>query len=224
MVRLRDMFGAMAAQIVLFGATGYTGELTARALVRARRAPGPRRAVARAPGGARGGPRRARARVADVDDPATRAGARRARATCSSARSGPSRASGEPAVEAAVAARAHYLDSTGEAPFIRDVFERHGPRAQRAGVGLLTAMGFDFVPGNVAGRARAARGGRARATAVRGRLLRLGLLAPAAARGPARPPRRSSRPSAGAAGRSSPSAAPPTWRPSCCAGAGARPR
>ena len=30
---LRDMFGAMAAQIVLFGATGYTGELTARALV-----------------------------------------------------------------------------------------------------------------------------------------------------------------------------------------------
>jgi short subunit dehydrogenase-like uncharacterized protein len=54
-------------------------------------------------------------------------------------------------VRAAIAAGAHYLDSTGEPPFIRAVFERHGPAAHAAGCGLLTAMGYDYVPGNLAG-------------------------------------------------------------------------
>jgi len=65
------MFGAMAAQIVLFGATGYTGELTARALVErgarpvlAARSRGRLEALAAALGGLE-------ARVADVRDPAT---------------------------------------------------------------------------------------------------------------------------------------------------------
>jgi short subunit dehydrogenase-like uncharacterized protein len=58
---------------------------------------------------------------------------------------------GAPAVEAAIDARAHYLDSTGETPFIRAVFERWGARAADAGVVLLTAMGYDWVPGNLAG-------------------------------------------------------------------------
>ena len=38
---------------------------------------------------------------------------------------------GEPAVQAAIGAGAHYLDSTGEAPFIRAVFERYGGGARR---------------------------------------------------------------------------------------------
>ena len=54
-------------------------------------------------------------------------------------------------MRAAIAAGAHYLDSTGEPPFIRAVFERHGPDAEAAGSGLLTAMGYDYVPGNLAG-------------------------------------------------------------------------
>jgi short subunit dehydrogenase-like uncharacterized protein len=58
---------------------------------------------------------------------------------------------GAPAVEAAIDAGAHYLDSTGETPFIRAVFERWGPRAADAGCALLTAMGYDWVPGNLAG-------------------------------------------------------------------------
>ena len=58
---------------------------------------------------------------------------------------------GEPAVQAAIAAGAHYLDSTGEGSFIRAVFERFGPGAQAAGCGLLTAFGYDWVPGNLAG-------------------------------------------------------------------------
>ena len=58
---------------------------------------------------------------------------------------------GEPALAAAVDGGAHYLDSTGEGPFIRRVFEQWDPRADDAGVGLLTAFGYDYVPGNLAG-------------------------------------------------------------------------
>jgi short subunit dehydrogenase-like uncharacterized protein len=58
---------------------------------------------------------------------------------------------GEPAVRAAIAAKGIYLDSTGEPPFIRRVFEEFGPPAERAGAALLPAMGYDFVPGALAG-------------------------------------------------------------------------
>jgi short subunit dehydrogenase-like uncharacterized protein len=58
---------------------------------------------------------------------------------------------GEPAVRAAIAAKGVYVDSTGEPPFIRRVFEEFGPPAERAGAALLTAMGYDFVPGALAG-------------------------------------------------------------------------
>ena len=58
---------------------------------------------------------------------------------------------GRPAVEAAIRAGAHYLDSTGEPPFIREVFEGYGPAAERTGSALLTAFGYDWVPGNLAG-------------------------------------------------------------------------
>jgi short subunit dehydrogenase-like uncharacterized protein len=66
---------------------------------------------------------------------------------------------GEPAVRAAIAGRATYLDSTGEPAFIRRVFEHHGPRAERAGVALMTAMGYDFVPGALAGALAVQEGG-----------------------------------------------------------------
>ena len=58
---------------------------------------------------------------------------------------------GAAAAEAAISAGAHYVDSTGEPAFIRRVFDEYGPRAAAAGVGLLTAFGFDWVPGNLAG-------------------------------------------------------------------------
>jgi short subunit dehydrogenase-like uncharacterized protein len=45
------------------------------------------------------------------------------------------------------------------------VFERHGPAAQKAGAALMTAFGFDWVPGNLAG-ALALREGGDRATRV----------------------------------------------------------
>jgi short subunit dehydrogenase-like uncharacterized protein len=50
---------------------------------------------------------------------------------------------GGAALSAAVDAGAIYLDSTGEPPFIRRVFEEFGPRAQQTGA--------SYVPGNLAG-------------------------------------------------------------------------
>jgi short subunit dehydrogenase-like uncharacterized protein len=140
----------MAGRIVLFGATGFTGELTARALV----ARGARPLLAA----------RSRERVSALADEL--GGLEFAVADVARPRSiatllsrgdvlvstvGPFVRHGAPAVHAAIAAGAHYIDSTGEPPFIRDVFERYGPEARTAGSGLLTAMGYDYVPGNLAG-------------------------------------------------------------------------
>jgi short subunit dehydrogenase-like uncharacterized protein len=57
---------------------------------------------------------------------------------------------GGPAIEAAIGAGAHYLDSTGEGTFIRRVFERYTDPASGSGAGLVTAFGYDWVPGNLA--------------------------------------------------------------------------
>jgi short subunit dehydrogenase-like uncharacterized protein len=57
---------------------------------------------------------------------------------------------GAPAVHAALGAGAHYLDSTGEPPFIRWVLEGMDAPA-RGDVALVPAFGYDFVPGNLAG-------------------------------------------------------------------------
>jgi short subunit dehydrogenase-like uncharacterized protein len=139
----------VSGRVVLFGATGYTGDLTARALVDRGARPvlaardGVRlEALAAELGGLE-------TRVADVGRPETIAGlVERGDVLVSTV--GPFARLGAPAVEAAVGAGAHYLDSTGEGGFVREVFERHGPAAQAAGCGLLTAFGYEWVPGNLA--------------------------------------------------------------------------
>jgi short subunit dehydrogenase-like uncharacterized protein len=140
----------MTGRIVLFGATGFTGDLTARALV----ARGARPLLAgrsaqrvRALGDELGGLECA---VADVARPRSIAELLQ-RGDVLVSTVGPFVRHGTPAVRAAIATGAHYIDSTGEPPFIRDVFERHGTEAASAGSGLLTAMGYDYVPGNLAG-------------------------------------------------------------------------
>jgi short subunit dehydrogenase-like uncharacterized protein len=140
----------MAERIVVFGATGYTGDLTARALVDrgarpvlAARNEQRVRALAEELGGLEWA-------VADVSRPdSVRALVERGDVLVSTV--GPFARWGEPAVQAAIASGAHYLDSTGEGSFIRAVFERFGPGAQAAGCGLVTAFGYDWVPGNLAG-------------------------------------------------------------------------
>jgi short subunit dehydrogenase-like uncharacterized protein len=73
---------------------------------------------------------------------------------------------GSTAVDAAVDAGAVYIDSTGEPPFIREIFERRGGDAKATGAGLVTAFGYDFVPGNLAAALALERAGES-ATKVR---------------------------------------------------------
>jgi short subunit dehydrogenase-like uncharacterized protein len=140
----------MSGRIVLFGATGYTGRLTARALVErgarpllAGRRPDSLAALAAELGGG------LETATADVDRPET-VRALLADGDVLLTTVGPFTRWGAVAIEAAIEAGAPYIDSTGEPPFIRRVFEEWvGPAAQ-AGVPLLTAMGYDWVPGNLA--------------------------------------------------------------------------
>ena len=140
----------MAERIVVFGATGFTGDLVSRALVDrgarpvlAARNEARVRALAEELGGLEWA-------LADVERPDTvRALVEGGDVLVSTV--GPFARWGEPAVQAAIGAGAHYLDSTGEGSFIREVFERFGPGAQAAGCGLVTAFGYDWVPGNLAG-------------------------------------------------------------------------
>ncbi|MHA6796497.1 saccharopine dehydrogenase NADP-binding domain-containing protein [Pseudonocardia bannensis] len=140
----------MTGKIVLFGATGYTGGRTAEAMaarglrpVLAGRDPARLARLAERLGGfdtAR----------ADVTDAASvRALVERGDVLVTTV--GPFAQLGGAALAAAVDAGAIYLDSTGEPPFVREVFELQGPAAERSGAALLTAFGNDYVPGVLAG-------------------------------------------------------------------------
>jgi short subunit dehydrogenase-like uncharacterized protein len=147
----------MPGRIVLYGATGYIGGLTARAMVAGGTRPvlaGRNRdrldalaaSLSQESGGAKfetavagtaAGPGQLRELIGAGDVLVSTAG--------------PFVKVGGPVVEAAVDAGAIYLDSSGEPPFIRQVFEEFGPRAAPTGAVLLTAFGYDYVPGNLAG-------------------------------------------------------------------------
>ena len=136
-------------RILVFGATGYTGALTARALVTrgaqpvlVARSRDRVEALATELGGLESA-------VADASDPTALAAIVQPGDVLIST-VGPFLQHGEPAVRVAAERGAHYLDSTGEGPFVRRVFEHWGPIAARNGAGLLSAFGFDFVPGNLA--------------------------------------------------------------------------
>jgi short subunit dehydrogenase-like uncharacterized protein len=139
----------VTARIVLFGATGYTGARTAEALV----ARGARPVLAgRDPGRLAeladrlGGVETARADVTDPRSVRDLLGAGDVLVTTV----GPFLQLGQAAVDAAVDAGAVYIDSTGEPPFVRRVFEDDGPRARATGAALIPAFGLDYVPGNLA--------------------------------------------------------------------------
>jgi short subunit dehydrogenase-like uncharacterized protein len=138
--------------IAVYGATGYTGRLVTDELVRrgldfvlGGRNAEKLRGLSQEHGG--GAP----VRAATVDDPAS---LRRLLDGCDALINcaGPFVLYGEPVVRAALDSGTHYVDSTGEQPFIRMVFERYGAEAERRGVALVPAMGFDYVPGDCLAR------------------------------------------------------------------------
>ena len=136
--------------IVLYGATGYTGGLVADELARRGLdhvlSGRDDRKLARL-ASERGVP--ARAAPLD-DDSALRGLLGEASAVINCA--GPFTLAGDALVRAAILTRTHYVDSTGEQPFIRMVFDRHGRAAEQAGVALVPALGFDYAPGDCLAR------------------------------------------------------------------------
>ncbi len=136
-------------RIVLLGATGYTGRLTATALAQRDLHPtlaGRDVAAVSALAAELGDLPVA---YADVSDPASiRALVSQGDVLVSTV--GPFTRWGAAAVEAALAAGAHYVDSTGEPAFVRRVFERYDSPARDAGIAMLPAFGYDYVPGNLA--------------------------------------------------------------------------
>jgi short subunit dehydrogenase-like uncharacterized protein len=151
----------MPGRIVLFGATGYTGRLAAEAMVErglkpvlAARSRDKLEALAAELGS------ELEIATADVSDPPSVA-ALVEKGDVLVTTVGPFARWGQPAAAAATTAGAHYIDSTGEPAFIREVFERYGPAAASSGSGMLTAMGYDWVPGNLAGGLALERAGEA---------------------------------------------------------------
>jgi saccharopine dehydrogenase (NAD+, L-glutamate forming) len=135
--------------IVLFGATGFTGALTAEYL--ARHAPdGLRWALA--------GRNRAKLDAlserlgidvpllhADVGDEASlRSVAESARVVITTV--GPYVAYGEPLVAACAAAGTDYVDLTGEPEFVDRMYCRYHDEASRSGARIVHACGFDSIP------------------------------------------------------------------------------
>ena len=138
--------------IVVYGATGFTGALVAHELRRrglemvlAGRDAGRLARLADAlPDGAGSVATRA---VALDDDAGLRELLTGAAAVIDCA--GPFVRYGEPVARAAVAAGTHYVDTTGEQPYMRLLQERYDAPARAAGVALVPAMGFDYVPGDL---------------------------------------------------------------------------
>ena len=62
---------------------------------------------------------------------------------------GPFYLHGEPVLAAAVGTGTHYLDTTGEQPFMKLALDYYGPLAEKAGSAVIPGMGFDYVPGDI---------------------------------------------------------------------------
>jgi short subunit dehydrogenase-like uncharacterized protein len=136
--------------VVLYGASGYTGRLVAAELRRREVEhvlSGRDLAKLEPLGAEHGAPVRA---VPLDDEPGLRALLADASAVINCA--GPFTLAGDALVRAAVDSGTHYVDSAGEQGFIQMVFERHGAAAERAGVALVPAVGFDYLPGDCIAR------------------------------------------------------------------------
>jgi short subunit dehydrogenase-like uncharacterized protein len=138
-----------AHDIVVFGATGFTGALTAQYLAEHADA-GTRWALA---GRNRDKLEKLREQLgvdvdllhADVEEPASlREVAEATRVLVTTV--GPYIHYGEPVVAACAAAGTAYLDLTGEPEFMDRMYVLHHAAAQRTGARLIHACGFDSVP------------------------------------------------------------------------------
>lgn len=136
--------------IVVLGATGYTGrlvvaELAARQLpcIAAGRDPARLEALARRYATV------VERRPADPTRPATLTAAL-AGASVAINCIGPFLRFGEPVVKAAVAQGVHYVDSTGEQPFVQQVYTAYDAPARAKGIALIPALAFEYALADLA--------------------------------------------------------------------------
>jgi short subunit dehydrogenase-like uncharacterized protein len=135
--------------ILVFGATGYTGQLVTRALAERGASfalAGRDRAKLERLAADTGGPEIRIASVGDVGGLSDALADCRVLLTCV----GPFNELGSTAVEAALQARVNYLDSCGECTFVGRLIDDYDARARSAGIAIAPALGFDEVPGDVA--------------------------------------------------------------------------
>ncbi len=137
------MVGDLLGDFLIYGANGFTGELIAREAVRRGLAPilAGRNADALRPLATELG---LPFRVAALDDPAALAAALAGVRVVLHA-AGPFVLTARPMLDACVAARAHYLDITGEIAVFEAIFRRDAELAG-AGLGAVPGVGFDVVP------------------------------------------------------------------------------
>ena len=138
--------------IVLYGATGFTGRLTAEHLARRSGADG---ALSWAIAGRNAqklaglreelGADQAAIVIADLGDPdSLRSMARRARVVGTAA--GPYQLYGEPVAAACAEAGTDYLDLSAETAWIRHLIDRWAEPARKSGARLAPCAGFDSIP------------------------------------------------------------------------------
>jgi short subunit dehydrogenase-like uncharacterized protein len=132
-----------AARLVIYGATGYTGELIAREAASRGLRPilaGRNQAAIEALAGELG----CESRIASLDDPSALDRALTGAAVTLHC-AGPFSATSAPMVAACLRQHSHYLDITGEIDVLEAVHAQDD-LARQAGVVLCPATGFDVVP------------------------------------------------------------------------------
>lgn len=140
-----------SGRVILFGTTGYTGSLTLAAL---RRYGLPITLVGRDPqrlhdlADQHGGEAEIEVEYGDATSASTLP-----TFTCHDvviSTAGPFARIGFAVADAAIKAGAAYLDSTGEPPFIKELFQSRSAAANRSGATVIPAFGYDYTPGAVA--------------------------------------------------------------------------
>jgi short subunit dehydrogenase-like uncharacterized protein len=143
--------------LVLFGATGFTGQLVARYLATTCTSSGAPHSIRIAVAGRNRAKLEAVASglemmvavvIADaLDANACLDLAARTRVLCSTA--GPYATYGSELVAACAAAGTHYCDLTGEVHWMRKMIDAHHHTAQRTGARIVHACGFDSIPSDL---------------------------------------------------------------------------
>lgn len=149
------MTGDRDYDVLLYGAGGFTGRQTVAYF--AAHAPrhlrwaiaGPRRHTLAAARDAAGAPRDDRDLIVapSEDHAAVDAIVRRARVVLSTA--GPFALYGTPIVDACVRFGTHYVDITGETPWMREIAQRYHADAASRRIRVVPACGFDSVPSDL---------------------------------------------------------------------------